>query len=260
MTPNELRSIQAARNTLAQYYISDPKDLDLKDILGCEKILYKESKLNSCQGNLIRFNNRGIINISSSITHSYKKRFVLAHELGHWFMHRDKVLFTCTNENMNDWTLNNPIIEIEANAFAGELILPENILKLYFKTPVPDVAIFREISHTYQISLSALSIKYAKSGIWPVCIFFCTNNAIDWPLPSRRFPYKVFGNKHIPNNSLTEECLRKQVKEASTRVIETKKWFPNDYSVKDDSYLNEMVFPMPNLNACLTFVWEYQIV
>lgn len=60
--------------------------------------------------------------------HSQARRnFTIGHELGHFFLHKDKQSqFTDRSKNLLDNTNNE--FEIQANAFASHLLLPENVL------------------------------------------------------------------------------------------------------------------------------------
>ncbi|OAB46574.1 ImmA/IrrE family metallo-endopeptidase [Paenibacillus antarcticus] len=65
-------------------------------------------------------------------SHSEEKRnFTIAHELGHYYLHKDKQSqFVDETTNMLDNS--NLIFEQQANAFAAELLLPQDVLSLMF--------------------------------------------------------------------------------------------------------------------------------
>lgn len=62
--------------------------------------------------------------------HSPERRnFTIAHELGHFLLHRNKQSqFVDRADNMLDNTINE--FEMQANAFAAELLLPESVINL----------------------------------------------------------------------------------------------------------------------------------
>jgi Zn-dependent peptidase ImmA (M78 family) len=63
------------------------------------------------------------VNVSEPET---RRRFTLAHELGHWVCHclggRDEPVF-CRHQDMDSWV--DRALEREANVFAAELVMPE---------------------------------------------------------------------------------------------------------------------------------------
>lgn len=58
-----------------------------------------------------------------------RRNFTIAHELGHYFLHKDhESQFVDNAENMLENT--NKVFEQQANAFAAELLIPEDVLNL----------------------------------------------------------------------------------------------------------------------------------
>jgi Zn-dependent peptidase ImmA (M78 family) len=116
---------EKANMVLAKYSsIDDPRQL-LFQIAKDEKIKIVESDLFEMSGALRKENNSWIIYVNSS--DSEKRRlFTIAHELGHFFAHSDTCsefvdgqLITRTEQEKY------AAIELEANEFAGNLIMPE---------------------------------------------------------------------------------------------------------------------------------------
>ncbi len=256
--PAEQRAIKSAQATLKKYYISDPSLVNIEDIIGHENILLKKVSMHSCQGNLIRGKNFAVINLNSSIENPNKIRFILSHELGHWFMHKDKMTFACTSDDFKEFSKNPKQIEQEANTYAGELLIPSNLIREQFKKDnVVDLDFFKEMSTRFKVSLTAFTLKFAFLAIKPICIVFSRNGLIEWSCPSQNFPFGFFGKSNIPQNSLTAKYFKGSVR-ATTDGITTKSWFNIDSKVKNDSYLTEMIAPMPNINCCLTYLIPFE--
>lgn len=260
MIPSDNRAITSAKIFLEKYFISDPSELNLIDILGCENILYKEIKLHSCQGNLIRQNNYGIINVNSSINNINKKRFIISHELGHWVMHKEKLLFTCYPEDITTYLNKSTGLEREANVFASEFLLPTKVFQESCKRVSFSFDLLSSLSEKYKVSLTTASIKYCDFGSTPVALLFCKNNVVEWRSFSSRFPFRFMGSKDlIPEKTLTSKFFESKIFVLETETHLAKTWFKKDPRVKPDQYLNEMVLPMPKIQACLTYLWEYNL-
>jgi Zn-dependent peptidase ImmA (M78 family) len=121
---------QAARNVIAKYLISGPPvnvhDIAAKEGLSIQLMSSWPSKVS---GLLLR--DEKLIGLNAHHSHS-RRRFSLAHELGHWFMRHD---FPWHDQ---DVTIDNPPAmdadgkppeEGEADEFAGELLAPLAFLK-----------------------------------------------------------------------------------------------------------------------------------
>lgn len=64
---------------------------------------------------------------AQSITSDGRRRFTIAHELGHFLLHRDQAPdggFQCSQEDMGRWDYENGQQEAEANRFAARLLMP----------------------------------------------------------------------------------------------------------------------------------------
>lgn len=69
-----------------------------------------------------------------------RKRFTIAHELGHFMLHKDQQLHVLSNDLISIAKYRNEVSsqgvdteEIEANRFAAELLMPEEMITRYMK-------------------------------------------------------------------------------------------------------------------------------
>jgi Zn-dependent peptidase ImmA (M78 family) len=96
--------------------------------------------------------------------HPNRQRFTLAHELAHHVLHKDYL-----NENVHvDTTVlarnerssaGIDIKEIQANAFAAELLMPQTQLRRLGKVDVNDDVKLAELARTFKVSSSAMAIR-----------------------------------------------------------------------------------------------------
>ena len=120
-----------AINIVKKAYITKPNELTLEEIIlfiEGPQVVFED--LSGCEGKFISIANSSIIKINSKIKNEGRKRFTIAHELGHYILHKNKNYINCTMEDFYDWT-GRKQIETEANYFASELLMPsEIVLKL----------------------------------------------------------------------------------------------------------------------------------
>jgi Zn-dependent peptidase ImmA (M78 family) len=119
-------------------------------------------------------------------------RFSLAHELGHYFLHKD-VYSSLTLESIEDWKdfiLNVPEAEYEnfewqANEFAGRFLVPYDKLKLKVEESLeiirrsdlleylqqdPDAVLSRVspfLRRTFGVSEQVIVLRVKREGLWP---------------------------------------------------------------------------------------------
>lgn len=79
-------------------------------------------------GYLVCAEGQKLIFVSSRISNEHRKRFITAHELGHYFLHRGE-LYGCSDvSEAKVLKVNSGDQEAEANSFASELLLPKSSL------------------------------------------------------------------------------------------------------------------------------------
>ena len=120
-------------------------------------------------GMLVIKDGRTIIGINES-HHPNRQRFSIAHELGHYLLHREQSSVFIDAVYYRDQTSSegSRAQEIEANAFAAELLMPERVVREHFERQdmdmVDDVAI-RRLASRWEVSAQALTIRLTSLGL-----------------------------------------------------------------------------------------------
>lgn len=86
-----------------------------------------------------------------------RQMFTIAHELGHYFLHShlaEDIIYREKNE-----TKNRPE-ETEADAFAAELLMPEDTIRLYW----PIAESIQQLADIFGVSFSAMSVRLRTLG------------------------------------------------------------------------------------------------
>lgn len=107
---------------------------------------------------------RPIIGVNSNDT-SQRQRFSIAHELGHLILHNDPY-HVDTKMFLRDKTSTTAqsVMEIEANQFAANLLMPSWMLEMDLEeldvVDVDDTA--QSLAERYRVSLQAMTLRLAK--------------------------------------------------------------------------------------------------
>lgn len=112
-----------------------------------------------------------------------RKNFTLAHELGHYFLHRKKTAksFYCDPRKMLDWNSEYGQIESEANQFASYLLMPLDDFRQQTKTfKRPSIQDFEQIKNRYTVSLTAVILKWLEITSVRAMIVVSKDGFIDW--------------------------------------------------------------------------------
>ena len=99
--PNKVLAAAEAIGLWKLYGFTSPKELVLEDLAMARGILVMDGKLDSAAARLVRSGDTGIVRVSHSIREPGRRRFAIAHEIGHWELHqKQSQLLACTDEDM----------------------------------------------------------------------------------------------------------------------------------------------------------------
>ena len=160
---------EIATNTLHQHGLhSIPVDLiALANRLGIKVNNAKFSELNLAA--LLSKRGSNVWILLDEACHPHRKRFSIAHELGHYFLHlqsdgemidRDTNFFR-VNEYGSDETAQEGLKEIEANQFAAALLMPGRLIRQSWQ----DSFSISELARLFQVSEEAMGYRIASLGL-----------------------------------------------------------------------------------------------
>lgn len=248
------KGILYARSVIKKLYINRPLQYEIEDIVNYRGPFIRNRELPSAEGAIIFHGNEALILVDSNITLEEKKRFVLAHELGHYEIHRALApYFKCNENDFQDWS-SNKILETEANYFAAELLMPSEIFLNYSKYDRFGPEILRNISSSFGTSLLSTAIRYADIGNDPVAMFFIKNNQIKW-YKAANFPYfvELGARNRIPTGTLTYEYIKKGSLEENQVEVDPRNWHIKIEEVNSLKFI-ETVLPFDHFGYILTFI------
>ena len=164
----EDREILAARELLARY--ADVYPLESAEIVPVEDIaesflglLVKDAKLDDGVSGMLRIREREItVNATEGVVWPRRRRFTIAHEVGHWQLHKDDIadlVVTRTHDYVpaarEKAKTPEEIREREANRFAAELLMPEDRVHAAVDVHGADV-----VAQAERFNVSALSMAW----------------------------------------------------------------------------------------------------
>ncbi|MEN6565763.1 MAG: ImmA/IrrE family metallo-endopeptidase [Veillonellales bacterium] len=161
-------------------------------------------------GCLVREGNAAIILINKYMDYIGRKRFTIAHELGHFFIptHNNST-YECDRFNIEQF--GNTGQETEANIFASELLLPTKEAKEIVRKHPVSYSLIESTAKQYGMSLSAVAVKLVKltqDDICAVALSVSDSGKVLWSIRSPKFIRKGLDLKRTiltPSNVKTQE-------------------------------------------------------
>lgn len=131
----------------------------------------KEDLEDDVSGMMVTREDSSVVIVVNKTHHKNRHRFSIAHELGHYFLHRavSPVFVDSKKVFYRDATASEgtKLQEIEANAFAAELLMPESEVRARFphKLSLMDVEEVEESAQYFGVSTTAFSYRLVRLGL-----------------------------------------------------------------------------------------------
>lgn len=251
--PDKLSAILKAREIIQSFYIEEAADIDVIAIAMERGAIVVEGNLKGVEGRLSVLGSRGLITIKTDIPEYGKKRFVIAHELGHFELHRTKIpTISCSETDFFEWTKRKPL-EVEANYFAAELLIPETIFGKKIEGQLLSRKLLESLSKDFQTTLTATSIRFVT--LRPEYALVCSENSvIKWFVINEEFPYYLNVQGRLHPNSIAYDFFKGIDLPNSFLSVSPDAWI-NDYRFNTNDKVMEMAIALSSYNQVLSFLY-----
>ncbi|MCB0460073.1 MAG: ImmA/IrrE family metallo-endopeptidase [Flavobacteriaceae bacterium] len=252
---------RAAQRLMLECGIDDPTEFPLDLIVHGRGATLVEKPLKNSEGRIVFGKSKVIITVNSDIIYLGKKRFVIAHELGHFEMHRNLVPLHHDTDATLEY-FKNGHQETEANEFASELLMPEKMFKKECENKKFNPDLLRYLADRFQTSITSVVYKYFELGDYPICLFYSYNNKVQYWKRPEGYPHFINDRTKLapPEDSVAAEFFDEQKiykKERSKQQIWKSTWFEMKHWENDNDYnFFEYCIVTPSYNTVLSIVWE----
>ena len=253
------KGAQAERKIINEFGIENPNDFSVEDLIHARDIILEEKIIPNSDGRIVFGKTKTKISVNSAIKYTGRRRFTLAHELGHFELHHN------VNTHLEDNSLTLDYFkkggqEYEANQFATELLMPSASFIAYTQGKKFSPDLLRNIAEHFQTSITSATFRYLELGQHPIFLFHCRDKKVIYWKNSQNYYRKVQDITKLqpPKDSVAMEFFDDGTiyrKEESTQEIEKATWFETNEYDSDDKYF-EYAIVTKDYNTVLSVVWE----
>lgn len=250
MNPNKRRmpilgiGVQAARRVRAEIGYSHPTELALETLAFMRGALVTRAPVTGARANLVRTHDRGIIGVAANLS-SGERRWAIAHELGHYEAHANvSFLELCSGRDMvSAYTTSGR--EPEANAFAAELLLPEDLVRPRCDVAEVSWSPVRALADQFDVSITAAAMRFVSFTDERVCLVCARDGKVLFgPSPRRDTKIQPFTECY--------EWFAKGAVEARPQTVSASAWIE---SAGEEQDIVEHLFPLPMHGAAMSLLW-----
>lgn len=256
-----------AKQLLKNCGLDEITDLEMDLFVSGLDAMLIEEDLTNCDGKIIFGHNKAVIKVNSSIQFAERKRFVTAHEIGHLIMHKNMQLPDDTFSNFNiiagmEKALKNGRQELEANEFASELLMPEELFLKEAKGKRFSPLLIKQLAERFKTSLTATVFRYLQFNLHPICLVFIENGNVRYWKKSDDLKVWLGDYTRLapPSDSVAAEYIQKDYSfvyklEEKAQTISKSTWF-NLGKYDEDTEFYEYCIPTKKYKIILSIIWE----
>jgi Zn-dependent peptidase ImmA (M78 family) len=252
-----------ANHVLDRLNITIEEDLLLlNEIVQARGAIIHECPIEGSEARLLVGLGKPIISISSSPSiNPLRRRFSIAHELGHLELHRGaNTLRSCTKVDIQEKPMETSItIEQEANQFASAFLMPARFVEHPFTENKPSFDLISEWAEKLQTSLAATALRFTYFTREPVAVIYSFRGKIQYFQSSSEFmELGVFPdvNKQVGPNTVAMQLFAKREVPRQWQEVRAAEWFRDNANAFDrEDTIREWSIDMPNFEAVLSLLW-----
>ncbi len=179
-----------AVSIIQELNIRYPSEIYVRDIAMSLGALVREREMHGCEARLVRKGDIGIISVNNLIPEEGRKRFAIAHEIGHFILHTGTQLILCNEDDMHIWK-ESKAQEIEANEFSASLLMPQEIFIRFIRIGQPTLNMVSELAKEFRTTLTATALRYVGFTKEPCALVVSKDGFIKWYRKSGCFNFHV---------------------------------------------------------------------
>lgn len=248
----KIRAEGTAFRITQDYCLNTAGPVPVEDIAMDRGVLCLEANLTGCLARLVRKGNRGVIRTDAKIREDGRRRFAIAHELGHWFLHEaESQFFICTAEHMRDYK-GSPM-EVEANLFASELLMPTGLFRPLASTVEPRLERIKTLAETFNTTLTATGMKFVDLSKYESILVLSTNRTVVWSKQQKdRFGLRIGKGMNLHAESLAYH-LGTSSAEIGPETVNPSAWITESARGREVE-ITEQSWALSDYNSILTLL------
>lgn len=227
---------------------------DVRAIASALRVPVHEKALERCDGMLVRVKGtaRGVIAVKNSMREETRKRFTIAHELGHLLMPGHDDYGICSTEVIESWAKDLRSKEHEANAFAAELLMPLSLVTQLVAAAEPSFAPIDRLAGTFHTSLTASGFRFAAVTSYSVALVWSQGGQVRWAKRSEEFKQWLRLHETVDTRTCAADLFKGKEVPPGLHPVPADAWLESagtDWTLLEESRL------LPGYSAVLTVLW-----
>jgi len=218
-------------------------------------IAVREDDLDGFAGMILAVEGRAMISVRRSTRERSRKRFTVAHELGHYKIPGHLIpgvpSFRCSDDDLDTFQ-GEGNKEAEANQFAAELLMPEDHFCARIDGEDLGYDFIQELMGEYETSLTATCLRFVH--LEKTHALACSRDGkVKWVYRGSEFPCQVSGHGKLNSNSVAMRFFKEGDSSRDFETVASDCWLESGGRGRSVE-LQELALPLPYYNEVLSFL------
>ena len=146
-----------------------------------------------------------------------------------------------------------PKQEVEANEFAGELLMPTQVLARLLSGREPSFALVELLAKEFSTSLTATAYRFVEITGHACAVVWSERGTTKWFRRSEEFAHWVRLREHLDERTFAADCFRGERVPDSPETVPASAWLKG--RLPDDAKVLEETRCVPSYSGALTLLW-----
>ncbi|SRR5216683_2143041 len=242
-----------ADQLITQLRIDDFKDIDVDAIAMTQQALVIDGGIIGAEARLARSPKLSFIRVNKGIRELGRRRFAIAHELGHLLLQQSSQIALCTDKNLVPFYANSPD-EIEASVFAAALLMPDRFFEPLCGAPEPSMGCVGELAERFQVTLTAASTRYMRFCPHRCCLVVSTDGKVRYHRKTDDFGYFIAPREHLDPSTYAADFFKGERLPEGMREVKATAWLEGKHIDSTKTIMEESI-AMPSYGSVLSLLW-----
>jgi hypothetical protein len=252
-------AIARADGLLSELRIREPQEIDVERIAMFKDAQVRYAPLTGMDGCLVREGASAVITVRNSLKFDGQRRFVIGHELGHFFLHPDtRQVETVDKHEVNNWSDRQETEEYEANLFAAELLMPKFLFAPRIAKEEPSFKFIEGMAEEFRTTLTATAVQFVLTTSEECAVISAANRRRLWFILSPGFSFRLLEDDYIHGHSCVAE-VNESKRSSRCSEIEAGYWLEN-FRGDHKSFITEDARFFPSLGRSLSLLWIHEAI
>jgi len=226
----------------------------LNEITGELGLAVRHCEAETYEGALLRVpgSRLGYIVLNSKIKTESRRRFTLAHEIGHHVLPGQQELsMPCVAGRIENWQRALDPTERAANRFAAEILMPRASIREWLEVE-PSLDAIQSIAAASETSLTSSAVRLMTLTAYPAAVVWSQDGRVRWYTPSASFVRWVRKGR-LHESTLASRWLRGEALPKQPQAVPAAAWF-FEKGLRPGARVWETAIGLPGYGAALSLL------